>query len=315
MYIAAPFAAAMLLCGEALADTSDYCADFFDNFENAPMLGEEAGAVRFLTEVDKDCAEENLRIYGDRFANVLIDNGILEYFSGTNIPYLSEAMYTYYTSNRRPLYLGEQVFSRMLDQADQQIRSEPEDANTEVRRAVHFIGVGYNEIRPALEAWEHYDPGLASLYETTFTTPGAVQCTKNDDCPEMPENYCSVSKIADEKYLFRTSPENIWKWMRSCNFGIGNITTFDILDEMRRIGVLDARCSETIQYNAILSNGFTAAQNCDSLLASLSLLSSVSSTDMVELARYGDKLVQIGRLSEKDYQNAARYIGIRKGEK
>lgn len=301
MSIAAFLAATLLSTVATFAGPSNVCPSFFEDFSEEPMLGRNSGGANFLTTLDENCADANLGKYGDRFADILIENGILEFFHDARSAYLSRAVKAYYAAKLRPIYLDGPLFQRILDQVDQDYDTQPHEDQLQVLQAVHFLGVGYVDTLPVLQAWRRYDPDLASRYQPVFIVPEAVTCT-DAECSVPSTTPCTPDGVQAAKSAFHTSPAKIEDWLKACRLGIGNMETPVVFKSMRDSGILDARCSETAQYNAIFSKGFAAAQNCDSLLARLPELSAASSTDIVSVKRYGERLVQSGRMSQVDYQ-------------
>lgn len=293
--------ATLLSPAATFAGPSNICSSFFDEFAEGPMLGEGSGGMNFLTTLDGNCAWKNLGKYGDRFADVLIENGILEYFDDTTSAYLSRAVEAYYAGKLRPLYLDAPLFRRMLDQVDKNFDALPEERQLQLLQAVHFLGVGYIDTLPLLQSWRRYDPDLASQYQPVFMVAGVAKCA-DEKCSTLPEALCTPDGVQSAKSAFYTAPDKIEDWLNACKLGIGKPETPIMLRSMRESGILDARCSETVQYNALFSKGFAAAQNCDSLIAQLPELSAASSTDLVAVKRYGERLVQSGRMSEADFQ-------------
>ncbi|AUH65278.1 hypothetical protein CX676_14820 [Paracoccus zhejiangensis] len=295
------FATTLLLPTASIAGSTEDCPDFFQELSEEAMLGENSRAVDFLTTLDEHCATENLDKHGDMFADILIENSILEYFRDSRSTYLSRAIGTYHAAGLRPLYLDHRIFQRVLDQVDQTFDEQSAEGQLQLQQAVHFLGVGYDDTLPLLQSWQHYVPGLASRYQPIFGIADAAACD-DGECGAVPSTLCMPDEVQAAKSAFHTSPDKIEAWMKECRLGVGKPETPAVLQTMRESGILDARCSETVQYNAIFSVGFAAAQNCDSLLAQLPGLSAVSSTDLVAIRRYGDRLVQLGRMSEGDYQ-------------
>lgn len=296
-------AATVLFPATALAGPSGSCPDFFVEFSEETSAGTE-----FLTRLDAQCASENLHAYGSRFADILIENGMLEFFTTTRSAYLLRAIETYHARKLRPVYLDGPIFQRILDQVDANFDAQSDEDRLLALQAVHFLGVGYEVTSPLLRSWRRYDPDLAARYQPVCVGGGTAACA-DDPFKAVPEPSCTLAEVKAMRRAFYTAPDQAQDWLKGCRLGIANPETPSVLKLMREAGILDARCSETVQYNAIFSMGFAAAQDCDNLLARLPELSAVSSTDLVAVKRYGARLVQSGRLSEGDYQRILQEYG------